>query len=115
MNEVLKILEGLFQEGPKSVTVSEVNPPGSLIFGTLVRHIDDPKIFGSVTESYKTDKKDLDGNSIFYYNVVWEGIRPPSNDYGLMHHQMPFEQKYKSVEPEYDLISWHGNILNSSR
>jgi hypothetical protein len=115
MSEVLKILEGLFQGVANSVTILEINPPGTMVFGTLVRHIDDPKIFGSITESYKTDKKDIDGNDIFYYNIVWEGIKDNSNDYGAGNYQMPFEQKYKSVEPEYDLISWHGNILNNGK
>jgi hypothetical protein len=111
MNDAQKILEDLLQGAVGSIKVTEINPPGSMVFGTLVKHMDDPKTFGFISEAYRTDKKDLDGADIFYYNVVWEGLRATKNDQGSYYHS-PLMQKYTSVEPEHELISWHGNLLN---
>ena len=112
MSEVLKILEDLFSGAASSVKVLEVDPPGSLVYGTLVKHIEDPKTFGFVSESYRTDKKDINGKDVFYYNIIWEGLKSSNSKNSMGYYNSSLGQKYTSVEPEHDLICWHGNVLN---
>ena len=95
MSEVLKILEDLFSGAASSVKVLEGDPPGSLVYGTLVKHIEDPKTFGFVSESYRTDKKDINGKDVFYYNIITQ------NDGFFVKGPFGFRPNILNADPKY--------------
>ena len=108
MSGIFGALDDILKEITEQVKVTKTNPKGSLVRGTLVRHIEEPKTFGVVIESYETENKDIYNQKINYYNVLWGASNQSSHQYTKSF----FSYGDTSVEPETDLIAWHGFVLN---
>lgn len=108
MSSIFDALGDLLQEVTEQVKVTCTNPKGSLVRGTLVKHMDDLGTFGVVLDSYGTENKDIYDQNINYYNVLW-GVNP-KNNHGYQ--KALFAYGNSSLEPETELIAWHGFRLN---
>tara|TARA_B100000424_G_C22595298_1_gene333189 strand:+ start:25 stop:354 length:330 start_codon:yes stop_codon:yes gene_type:complete len=108
MAGIFDTLDDILKEITEHVKVTKTNPEGSLVRGTLVRHIEEPKVFGVVLDSYETENKDIYNQKINYYNILW-GANSKSND---KYSASFFSYGDTSLEPETDLIAWHGFIFN---
>jgi len=113
MNNIFKALDEILKDVLNPPDILQIDPPKSLKAGTLVKHIFTPNIFGVITESYETSKKDIDKKPIFYYNIIWEstGKASRNNEIALLD-PLSAQRGYRTVEPEFDIIAYHGGFLN---
>lgn len=108
MSNVFGSLDEIFNQITEQVKVTKTNPKGSLIRGTLVKHIEEPQTFGVVIDSYETESRDEYDQKINYYNILWGTNSQNGNNYA----KSLFSYGDTSLEPETDLIAWHGFIFN---
>tara|TARA_B100000131_G_C18091007_1_gene602197 strand:+ start:730 stop:1059 length:330 start_codon:yes stop_codon:yes gene_type:complete len=108
MANILEALDDILKEVTEQVKITSTNPKGSLVRGTLVKHMEDLNTFGVVLDSYSTENKDIYNQEINYYNILW------SNDTknGQSFSKPLFVYGNSSIEPETELIAYHGFLLN---
>ena len=105
MSGIFDALGDIFKEMTEQVQITKRNPEGSLMKGTLVQHMEEPGIFGVVLDSYETENKDIYDQKLIYYNILWASSNQ-SNSRNL------FSYGETSLEPETELVAWHGFLLN---
>ena len=108
MANILEALDDILKEVTEQVKITSTNPKGSLIRGTLVKHIEDLNTFGIVLDSYSTENKDLYNQEINYYNILWGTDTKNSQSFS----KPLFVYGNSSIEPETELIAYHGFLLN---
>ena len=59
MANILEALDDILKEVTEQVKITSTNPKGSLVRGTLVKHMEDLNTFGVVLDSYSTQNKDI--------------------------------------------------------
>ena len=108
MANILEALDDILKEVTEQVKITSTNPKGSLVRGTLVKHMEDLNTFGVVLDSYSTENKDIYNQEINYYNILWG----TDSKNGQSFSKPLFVYDNSSIEPETELIAYHGFLLN---